>query len=266
MRKYSFFFFLCLFSKNGITQEADKVIASVNYTFMHQRDTLLQSYYTEEMSLMFGRQSSVYVSRTKIITDSIVRVKIEQQLRDGLPVKLGSINNHTKQNYYHLFSKQLAVIESPFLSNVYIFNDTIPIIDWAISEDTKMIGEFKCQKAIGVLAGRKYEAWFSLDLAISAGPWKLSGLPGLILEATDSKQQVKFLFASLIKSENVNTYISLPMAAIKTTKTEFKKMIAAYSENPGAFANNSGLDIKIDRKSGSSNKNVFNNPLEISDK
>ena len=54
--------------------------------------------------------------------------------------------------------------------------------------------------------------------------------------------------------------------AIKTTRIDFKKMIKAYNDNPEAFADNTGLDIKVNKKSGASMKSTINNPLEISDK
>jgi len=49
-----------------------------------------------------------------------------------------------------------------------------------------------CQKAEGDFRGRHYIAWFSNKILIPDGPWKLCGLPGLILEAYDEKKTVYF--------------------------------------------------------------------------
>src|SRR3712207_8163725 len=40
--------------------------------------------------------------------------------------------------------------------------------------------------------GRTWRVWFALDIPFPDGPWKLCGLPGLILKAEDSKGHFSF--------------------------------------------------------------------------
>ena len=60
-------------------------------------------------------------------------------------------------------------------------------IDWKISEETKTMQDMVLQKAECDFRGRHYIAWFNPKIPIPDGPWKLRGLPGLILEATMRK-------------------------------------------------------------------------------
>lgn len=53
--------------------------------------------------------------------------------------------------------------------------------DWKITNETKNINGFECKKAISEAFGYYFTAWFTEDIAISAGPDKFNGLPGLIL-------------------------------------------------------------------------------------
>ena len=267
MKKIFYSICINLFCLNGFGQVPDTAINSISYLFLHQRDTTSPSYYTEEMTLMFGRSSSVYISSSKSFSDSLIRANVEQQLRDGQTLQLGMLSrNYTRQNYYQFFRNHLVKIESPFLSNTFIFDDTIPKIHWKVLEEFRIIGNYKCQKATGFFAGRQYEAWFCPEFALNAGPWKLCGLPGLIFEANDSRNQVKFVFNAISKMNGGLNTIAPSLLAIKTNRIDFKKMIKAYNVNPFAFANTSGLDIKVNKKLGPSMKSTINNPLEISDK
>jgi GLPGLI family protein len=63
--------------------------------------------------------------------------------------------------------------------------------------ETKKIDSFICQKAVGNFRGRTWYAWYVKEIPVSTGPWKLHGLPGLIIEASDSLDEVKFIFESL---------------------------------------------------------------------
>ena len=80
----------------------------------------------------------------------------------------------------------------------YIVEEKIKKVKWNIVEEFKTISGFKAQKAIGLFRGRQYVAWFTNEIPIKYGPWKLNGLPGLILNVTDDKNEVMF-YAKAIK-------------------------------------------------------------------
>ena len=66
-----------------------------------------------------------------------------------------------------------------------ILDDTTAKLDWQLLNEVKTINNFKCNKAVVNFRGRTFIAWYTTEIPISAGPWKLHGLPGLILEAAD---------------------------------------------------------------------------------
>lgn len=72
-------------------------------------------------------------------------------------------------------------------------------IDWTITDEKKDIGGYTCHKATGQFGGRNYVAWFTEEIPFPVGPWKLHGLPGAILEAADSTNEVRFRYAGLDK-------------------------------------------------------------------
>ena len=92
-------------------------------------------------------------------------------------------------------------------SAIYVLEDK-PILRWNIKKDIKKIGVFDCRKAEVLFRGRNYIAWFTDQIAVPFGPWKLNGLPGLILEAYDNDKNVFWYFKNVEyptqNKENVN--------------------------------------------------------------
>ncbi|MDE5882102.1 MAG: GLPGLI family protein [Muribaculaceae bacterium] len=57
-------------------------------------------------------------------------------------------------------------------------------MEWGIAEDsTRNILGYECLMAHSDYHGREWTAWFTPELPIQDGPWKLRGLPGMILSA-----------------------------------------------------------------------------------
>lgn len=54
--------------------------------------------------------------------------------------------------------------------------ESVPVQEWTIHDDTMLLIGQRCQKATCYFRGRKYEAWFTMDIPISKGPWKFGGL------------------------------------------------------------------------------------------
>lgn len=76
-----------------------------------------------------------------------------------------------------LLSSQKDIFE-----NTYLINDSLPHFNWKISMETREIAGFECRKAITKICDSVYVVAFYTDqIAVSAGPESFGGLPGLIL-------------------------------------------------------------------------------------
>lgn len=133
----------------------------------------------------------------------------------------------------------------------YLIIDNIPSIDWILSEDTLTIGGYLCRKAIGKYAGRTWTAWYAEDLPSSAGPWKLRGLPGLILKAADTENIFSFSIDQLVKKNGPIIY----MSEMDHQKVSLRKFIAQrnktfcskrYVKNPRYYIPDGALDDAVE--------------------
>nr|WP_298001267.1 GLPGLI family protein [uncultured Flavobacterium sp.] len=106
---------------------------------------------------------------------------------------------------------KIEMIRNIFKKN-FLVTDQINY-SWKITNETKQIQNFTCYKATTAFRGNTFEAWFTPDIPINAGPWKWYGLPGLILEATDKDQSVVF---KVEKIEKLTEEIPFPSRGLTT--------------------------------------------------
>lgn len=124
---------------------------------------------------------------------------------------------------------RIATIRKLFDS--YYYDDNWIEIEWEIKGKTKKIGEFNAQKAIGEFRGRKYTVWFTEQIPLPYGPWKLFGLPGLILEAEDSEKMFEIKFVSIkYPCNDCELDVSKPTAKEEKTLKEYVEFRDNYND------------------------------------
>lgn len=117
---------------------------------------------------------------------------------------------------------------------------------WEICDSTKNILGYDCIMACTDYRGRHWTVWFTPEIPVQDGPWKLSGLPGLILEATENSGQ--HLFAA--------TGINTTKRQIKpnlgadhyemTDRISMLKSLRKFEDNPEAALGAAlGVQIKV---------------------
>jgi GLPGLI family protein len=109
----------------------------------------------------------------------------------------------------------------------YLIIDTLPKIDWHILEEKKVLLNYTCQKAIGKFRGRNYTAWFTTEIPIPTGPWKLLGLPGIILAANDDKNEVLFEAYKIEVPPTILVIIPDKLDGIEITNNKFIEISTA---------------------------------------
>lgn len=74
--------------------------------------------------------------------------------------------------------------------------EPLPQISWRFTGAVKDMGPFTCHQALGAFRGREYEVWFAPEIPVHIGPWKLQGVPGLVVLARDRAGAVSFILES----------------------------------------------------------------------
>ena len=62
-------------------------------------------------------------------------------------------------------------------------SEPTPDIAWTLTDDTLTVSSYLCQQATATHRGVEWRVWYTEEIPSSAGPWRLRGLPGLIVKA-----------------------------------------------------------------------------------
>lgn len=169
-----------------------------------------------DAKLVFDDKASVFMYRTKQSED-IVGTDSNGNMTIEVPDKsIQVVFNHN---------------DSPFIKQMESRYENIGVSDlksslkWEMVNDTtKLIGTYNCKLAYTNYKGREYYAWYTEKIPVSYGPWKLVGLPGLVVQAYDTSGDVKF---QLIKMEKTDkSPYDFPVSKTKFySKKEFDSIV-----------------------------------------
>ena len=168
----------------------------------------------KEAKLRFNNNESIFTIKNDQLNKKKVEVTGKDEEKSNMnidlyfnfdintPISLGMLtdikNNCIIEHKFYPIDFEAIKFDTLFVK------DKPRIISWELLNETKNINSFKCQKARGNFRGRTYTVWFTDDIPVSLGPWKLNGLPGLILEATDSLNQFQYFAEKIDLQMEVN--------------------------------------------------------------
>jgi GLPGLI family protein len=140
--------------------------------------------------LYFNDSTSLYIYDKKgmdlqnKLDNTSMDFNTENSSLAGLAIKASSYDDDGAQVYRDFHHKTIS-FRVPKIKplDAFTVKDNWVTINWKIENKFRTIGGFHCQKAKGRFRGRTYTAWFTKEVPVPYGPWKLFGLPGLIVKA-----------------------------------------------------------------------------------
>ncbi|WP_416446184.1 GLPGLI family protein [Leeuwenhoekiella sp. A16] len=172
--------------------------------------------------LVFDTSNSLYITRKDSLEGGHILEQRNFEHTDGNGSSITVVTN--PEGFLYYYNSHHKILYSRDLGFKYIKDKTIAI-PWKIQDTTKKIGDYTVQKATAFFRGRNYTAWFTTKIPLPYGPWKLSGLPGLILEAYDTDKEIYWYFKN-IEYPSKKSYLLKPIKApndIWMTFEDFKK-------------------------------------------
>ena len=124
------------------------------------------------------------------------------------------------------------------------YTEPIGEIQWEIGDSTKNVLGYECTIATADYHGRHWTAWFTPEIPLQEGPWKLTGLPGLILEAEESTGQHSFV-ATGLEASNQEIYPIYPYRQYdKMSRMEMLRQYRNYLDHSSSI-NSAAIGINL---------------------
>ena len=175
------------------------------YRYVYTFDTLKNELRDDLLILQIGKEVSKCYSYYTFQSDSLQRTpdgaKVWSELfqqaieKDGIDGDFPHVRMSTYV-YKNYPTGQMTITDRISLQG-YRYADSLHAQTWTMGDSTREVLGYTCQQATADFRGRHWTAWFATDIPVSDGPWKLGGLPGLILEAYDEGQQHVFTAVGL---------------------------------------------------------------------
>jgi GLPGLI family protein len=273
MKKTRYFLFICmmifssytLLSQNHISQydglrryigaksviTLDSAKTRITYSLQYVPDSLEPKRIMKDRKvLLIGSKInhfySYYVRQADLaLTADFDKGKTSAPLK--LPLDVLGEGYEIFSNYPNIGTR--TIVESVTDLSNYQYEESTEFPQWTISEDTCTILNYLCQKATASFRGRNWEVWFSPAIPLNAGPWKLNGLPGLILKAADSRNHYVFECIGLeqLKGEKEPIFrrSSSHNNYAKCTREEYRKAQKQFYDNYVNALLSTGFNISI---------------------
>lgn len=206
-------------------------------------------------------QAQSFKENVRITYRALERLYLEQKQPDDARQIL-SIGKNTSSYYYeydsikasykHLNNNRVYknIPQEGMLTFVSRINsyytEPFPDFQWTMLEGDTTICEYPCMKAQTSFRGRTWTVWYTIDLPYSDGPWKFSGLPGLIMKADDENGDYSYTAIKIAKGTNKDIPLDI-FNSRKSTAQEYAKDATEEMRDPiGYLQNNSEVKVKID--------------------
>ena len=226
------------------------------YRYVYSFDTLKNELRDDLLILQIGKEVSKCYSYYTFQCDSLRRTpdgaKVWSELfrraieKDGIYGDFPHVRMSTYV-YKNYPTGQMTITDRISLQD-YCYVDSLHTQTWTMGDSTREVLGYTCQQATADFRGRRWTAWFATDIPISDGPWKLGGLPGLILEAYDEGKQHVFTAVGLERVKDELIIFNRPFRGNhrfeQTNRLEFLRMERRFLMDSNSFIQmETGIDL-----------------------
>lgn len=244
----------------------DSAYTKIYYEYSYRKDSLKSKRTEGQTILLAGKYCMGFMDYYEWLfdktNDSLYHAK--QSPMSLIAQGMGLMQNVTYK--YPLVIDKRTGQATVQVKNIQTYEYTEPLqaIDWKKEEGDTVISDVPCKKASCLFGGRKWTAWYAPSFPLQAGPYLFSGLPGLIFDIKDTKDNYHFTLNGL---ENLPSGIAIYLGAdnniVRTTRENVRRAVENEQRDYlKAFKlSNPGAQFSEELEKGNHNRPY--NPIEL---
>ena len=241
-----------------IIEDKEPAILEVHYMKTTIKDTLVNRSYSDPMTLRVGKTSAMFYPTKRMFADSLLLSnyalydRLHREMNPTGQSEYKPIGGIEREFLFRNINDDETMVYRKIAGDAYSYTEQTTHPVWELRSDTKEILGYSCQLATCNYRGRVWLVWFTPDIPIMEGPWKLFGLPGLILKANDEKNHYSYkaigLYTKSLQPVGVRLYIKSKPYKLKSRQEYLQKMYKEYikgnfSSSMNALHGNSAQNI-----------------------
>lgn len=231
----TFFLFALFYSQ---ANKKDSLIADFTYLLKAKIYKSTPNYIHEEFfSLQVLNDRAFFISEKAIKFDSTFQSEFQKAAIGGSTNINFSGKSFPKTKFPYTIiqsNNNIEYFEKIGMASLFYKEPTIN--NWKLINESKMIKSFNCKKAEVNYKGRNWIAWYSTDIPLTYGPYKFTGLPGLIIQISDQNGDYDFELVKSVSSDKLKGKV------VKISKRRYENAketsIADLQEAKKNFNNN----------------------------
>lgn len=223
--------------------------------------SLEDNYTSDQMLLQIGKDGlSKFSSYKNLTVDSLIMSMSEDQLVQAATD--GKLSNGEFMTIFKNYPTGKLTHTEKICMDWFKYEEDMPGLDWELTDSVTNVLGYECREAKCNFRGREWTAYYCEEIPIMDGPWKLNGLPGLIMKASDREGHYNFECIG-IKSNASRPITLYKVPYNKTDRRKYYDTKHRYDVNPYAYFEDGGNGhITVTDESGNPVLDAYD-PIEL---
>lgn len=203
----------------------------------------------DNMLLQIGPDGlSKFSSYKNLTVDSLLMRSTPEQIQNAAIE--GKLSNGDPMTIYKNWPAGKLTHTEKICMDWFRYTEDMPELDWELTDSVTNVLSYECLGARCRFRGREWTVFYTEEIPLSDGPWKLHGLPGLIMKASDEKGHFSFECIGIkSKADRPITVYQVPFNSV--TRDAYYDTKHRYDVNPyGYYEATTGGHITVRDEAG----------------